>query len=167
MKNEHDVNDHFRVEHATKYWRRGPVFWTEAARCVYAGVCVCWACTLQPPTLKKVNGRLIRKLGSLHASLPSHYSSLIGGRLPKSEHNMTGFRGCIWEGWSPWQKYVLHNKLQDGVVGLTCRSLRPSQLGGMLRVQWTVRILTETVCFLKKGTSTCIVGILQIWLSKD
>lgn len=31
----------------------------------------------------KVNGRLIRKLGSLHDNLPTHYSSLIGGIFVK------------------------------------------------------------------------------------
>lgn len=37
--------------------------------------------------VEKVNGRLIKKLGSRHAGLPTHYSSLNGGPLPKGEHN--------------------------------------------------------------------------------
>ena len=59
-------------------------------------MCVC-VLNVHPAAAKveKVNGRLIRKLGSLHASLPSHYSSLIGGPLPKGEHNMTGSPGCM------------------------------------------------------------------------
>lgn len=64
-------------------------------------MCVC-VLSVHPAAAKveKVNGRLIRKLGSLHASLPSHYSSLIGGPLPKGEDNMIGSPGCVWEGWS-------------------------------------------------------------------
>ena len=38
----------------------------------------------------QVNGSLIRKLGSLHASAPGHYSSLIGGLLPKGKCKMIG-----------------------------------------------------------------------------
>lgn len=49
--------------------------------------------------VEKVNGRLIRKLGSPHARLPSHYSSLIGA-FAKGEHNMIGSPSCMWEGWS-------------------------------------------------------------------
>lgn len=59
-------------------------------------MCAC-ALSMHPAAAKveQVNGRLIRKLGSLHASLPSHYSSLIGGPLPKGEDNMIGSQGCI------------------------------------------------------------------------
>lgn len=59
-------------------------------------VCVC-VLSVHPAAAKveKVNGRLIRKLGSRHASLPSHYSSLIGEPLPKGEHNMIGSPGFI------------------------------------------------------------------------
>lgn len=59
-------------------------------------VCVC-VLNVHPAAAKveKVNGRLIRKLGSRHASLPSHYSSLIGEPLPKGEHNMIGSPGFI------------------------------------------------------------------------
>lgn len=106
-----------------RFGRRGPIFWSETVRCVYVCMCVC--CSLHPAALKveKVNGRLIRKLGSRHAGLPSHYSSLIGGPLPKGEHNMIGSLGYIWLGWSSWQEYVLHTKMRDYVVGLTCRSV--------------------------------------------
>ena len=82
-----------------RFGGRGPIFWSEAVRCV----CVCmYVCVLHPAAAKveKVNGRLIRKLGSRHASLRSHYSSLIGGPLPKGEHNMIGSPGYIWLGWS-------------------------------------------------------------------
>lgn len=57
-------------------------------------MCVLYVCvsSVHPAASKveKVNGRLIRKLGSRHVSLPSHYSSLIGGPLPKGERNMIG-----------------------------------------------------------------------------
>ena len=43
---------------------------------------------LRKPRLEEVNGTLIRKLGSLHASEPAHYSSLIG-RLLLVMHNVT------------------------------------------------------------------------------
>ena len=37
--------------------------------------------------VETVNGRLIKKLGSRHAGLTTHYSSLNGGPLPKVEEN--------------------------------------------------------------------------------
>lgn len=59
--------------------------------------------------VEKVNGRLIKKLGSRHAGLPTHYSSLNGGPLPKGEHN-----DCVpWlpvEGKELLTESVLHNK---------------------------------------------------------
>lgn len=66
---------------------------------------------LHPAAVKveKVNGRLIRKLGSLRASLPSHYSSLIGG-LCQRLSTVIGSPGCEQEAWSSRQKRVLHNK---------------------------------------------------------
>lgn len=53
--------------------------------------------------VEKVNGGLIKNLGSRHAGLPTHYSSLNGGPLPKGEHNMIVSLGCQWRGWSSWQ----------------------------------------------------------------
>lgn len=84
--------------------------------------------------VEKVNGRLIRKLGSRHASLPSHYSSLIGGPLPKGEHNMIGSGGCVWEGQTSKQKYSLHNKVRDRTIF----TVLSKDWDNLDRVRWTL-----------------------------
>ena len=52
---------------------------------------------MHPAAIKveKVNGRLIRKLGSPRAGRSGHYSLLIGGPLPKGEYNMVRSPGRI------------------------------------------------------------------------
>ena len=156
------------------YFGKRPILCLEAVWCMYCMcVCVCehvCALSVHPAATKveKVNGRLIRKLGSLHATLPSHYSSLIGGPLPKGEHNMIGSPGCIWRDGHPDRNVFCTVRCWDCIVGLTCGFLsctwwKPSHLWHKLGLQWKQKFNENSVLPWNGASDSNI--ILTLWMT--